>query len=99
MGAKAPTWNTVVGTGNDVNTSGTLSSGLAQSTIQSLFITQKPSITNTAEFNLIYQAANPVNDPNFSVVNGKCFHSAPTEDWDARTRSYSYSVEWTYERV
>jgi hypothetical protein len=94
MGAKTPVW-----TYNDVNVSGQLDPLIAQSSVQSLYITQKPSITNTAEFNLIYQAANPVNDPNFSVVNGKCFHSAPTEDWDARTRSYSYSVEWTYERV
>ena len=97
MGAQDPTWSTTLGA--DVNNSGTLDSSLIQSTIQSLFITQKPSITNTSEFNLIYQAANPVNDPNFTVVNGKCFHSAPTEDWDARTRSYSYNIEWTYERT
>ena len=94
MGAKAPVWNL-----SDVNGYGQLSNLVAQGVTQSLLISQKPSITNTSEFNLIYQAANPVNDPNFTVVNGKCFHSAPTEDWDARTRSYSYNIEWTYERT
>ena len=38
------------------------------------------------------------NDPSFSVRNGKCFHSAPNESWDAIARTYSYSIEWTYER-
>ena len=95
MGAKfAPTWHLT-----DVDAIGTLNPLVAQSTVQNLIINQKPSITNTAEFNLIYQAANPVNDPNFTVVNGKCFHSAPTENWDPRTRSYSYNIEWTYERT
>ena len=46
----------------------------------------------------IFQAINPVNDPNFTVRNGKCFHSAPSESWDAVSRAYSYSIEWTYER-
>ena len=66
--------------------------------LQNLILGQKPSISNANELNYIYQAANPVNDPYFTVANGKCFHSAPTESWDARTRNYTYNVEWTYER-
>lgn len=73
--------------------------GATYEKLQNLFLTQKPSIQNQAELNLIYQAANPVNDPYFTVAPGKCFHSAPTESWDARTRTYSYSIEWTYERL
>lgn len=67
--------------------------------LQQMLLNQKPSISNTPELNYIYFAANPVNDPYFVVPNGKCFHSAPTESWDPRTRNYSYSIEWTYERI
>ena len=66
--------------------------------LQRMFLTEKPSISQTSALNDIFQAANPVNDPNFTVASGKCFHSAPTENWDARTRNYSYNIEWTYER-
>lgn len=66
--------------------------------LQNIYINQKPSVLQPASFNMIYQAVNPVNDPNFTVVNGKCYHSAPTESWDARTRNYTYNIEWTYER-
>jgi len=97
MGNPTVNWNTTIG--SDVNSSGTLSSGVAQSILQGLHITNKPSITNTDEFNIIYQAANPVNDPNFTVVSGKCFHSAPTESWNPKTRSYTYSIEWTFEKA
>lgn len=84
--------------GSDVNTSGLLVNN-KRDILQGLMINQKPSISNTTELNEIYQAANPVNDPYFTVANGKCFHSAPTENWDARTRNYSYNIEWTYERL
>lgn len=66
--------------------------------VQKMFILDKPSILHKGYFEEIYQAANPVNDPTFNVAGGKCFHSAPTETWDARTRTYSYNIEWTYER-
>lgn len=97
MGPANRNWNTTLGT--DVNNSGTLISGSSQSIVQGWLISQKPSITNSGEFNTIYQAANPVNDPNFSVLNGKCYHSAPQESWDARTRQYTYNIEWTYTRL
>lgn len=88
----------------DVNNQNIINSGgvlLSEQTgiLSSLLLGRKPSITNTPELNYIYQAANPVNDPYFQVANGKCFHSAPTESWDARTRNYSYNIEWTYERL
>ena len=64
---------------------------------------KKPSITNTADFAKIFDAANPANETSANgfanpVINGRCFHSAPTESWNARTGQYSYSVEWTFER-
>jgi len=67
--------------------------------LQRMFFNEKPSVSQTPALNDIFQAANPVNDPTFTVANGKCFHSAPTENWDARTRNYSYNIEWTYERT
>ena len=84
----------------NVNNVGNISdSASRRSVLQRMFINEKPSISQTAALNDIFQAANPVNDPTFTVANGKCFHSAPTETWDPRTRNYSYSIEWTYERI
>lgn len=59
----------------------------------------KPSITNVDELNYIFQAANPYNDDNFNIAEGKCYHSPPTETWDPKTGNYSYNIEWTYERI
>lgn len=85
--------------GQDVDINGKLNTDVFDN-IQYSLLKRKPSITNTAAFNAIFQAANPVNDPetNWQVPYGKCYHSAPTENWDARTGNYSYSIEWTYER-
>jgi hypothetical protein len=71
-----------------------------QGNIQKWLLTDKPSNITIpkADLNTIFEATNPVNDPNFTVRNGKCFHSAPSESWDAFSRSYTYSIEWTYER-
>ena len=88
-------WNPVLG--GNVNKSGLVTSNQT-GILSQLFLSQKPSISNTAELNYIYQAANPVNDPYITIVDGKCFHSSPSESWDARTRNYTYSIEWTYER-
>lgn len=85
---------------NNISNGGVLLSNI-RTTLQQLYINNKPSISaaqNTA-LNEIFQAMNPVNDPHFSVANGRCYHSAPNESWDARTRNYSYSIEWTYERT
>jgi hypothetical protein len=67
--------------------------------LQNSLLQKKPSITNSQDFATIFWAANPANDPNFVVVDGRCYHSAPTESWDPRTRNYSYNIEWTYERA
>ena len=93
MGAMTPNWSS-----SGVTSSGVLSSSV-QNIVQGWILSQKPSITNSGELNAIYQAANPANDPNFTIVNGKCFHSSPTESWDAKARNYSYNIEWTYERT
>lgn len=98
MGKQNQNWDSTIGSTSGVNVSGVLNSGVAQSTIRNWLISSKPSISNQAEFEMIYQAANPVNDPNFTVPSGKCYHSAPNESWDARTRNYTYNVEWTYNR-
>jgi hypothetical protein len=84
----------------NVNNSGILFNDI-RNTLQGLYMTYKPSI-NPAQrtaLNEIFQAMNPVNDVYFNVPNGRCYHSAPNESWDARTRNYSYSIEWTYERT
>lgn len=81
-----------------INNTGVLSN--SQVTLMKAYLVNtKPSITNTTELNYIFQAANPVNDDNFQVANGKCYHSAPTETWDPKTGNYSYNIEWTYERI
>jgi hypothetical protein len=98
MGAQSNNWTHNSSFTGDVNTSGTLTTG-AQAKLQTWLISQKPSVVYTGEFNNIYQAVNPVNDPNFTVPNGKCFHSTPTESWDAKSRTYTYNIEWTYERL
>jgi hypothetical protein len=95
MGAITPTWDVTVG-GTDVNSQGLLINN--QTGIMTNLINSKPSITNQSELNYIYQAANPINDPQILATSGKCFHSAPSENWDPRTRNYSYSIEWTYEK-
>jgi hypothetical protein len=89
-------WGTEPGANVDI--SGRIT-GNHDNILKSLMLQQKPSISNNIELNYIYQAANPVNDPYFTVSNGKCFHSAPTESWDAKTRNYTYNIEWTYERA
>ena len=65
---------------------------------------KKPSVTNAGDFQKIFDAANPANEilaNGFTneVINGRCFHSAPTESWNPRTGQYSYSIEWTFERL
>lgn len=82
---------------NIINNSGILGSNQV-SLMKNYLINKKPSITNVTDLNYIFQAANPVNDDNFNVKNGKCYHSAPTETWDPKTGNYSYNIEWTYER-
>jgi hypothetical protein len=75
-------------------------SGPSTLQLQNLFINSKPSNLNMASGDLsaIFEALNPVNDPNFNVRGGKCFHSAPSETWDSYSKTYSYNIEWTYER-
>ena len=72
----------------------------SRANLQHLFTNSKPSNISMASGDLsaIFDAVNPVNDANFSVRSGKCFHSAPTENWDAYSRTYTYNIEWTYER-
>ena len=59
--------------------------------------TNKPSVTNTSDFQKIFDAVNPANE--VGVVTGRVFHSAPTESWNPKTGQYSYSIEWTFERT
>ena len=73
-----------------------------KNSIRNLLFDSRPSAPGPSKdaLTLIYDAVNPANETvYFTVVSGKCYHSAPTESWDARTRTYTYSVEWTYERT
>ena len=90
-------WSSAVGVS-------TLSGADANDGISWWLYNKKPSITNTANFAKIFDAANPANETSangFSnpVIGCRCFHSAPTESWNPRTGQYSYSVEWTFERT
>jgi hypothetical protein len=87
-------FGTVNGRGENIDDSAT-----RRAILQRMLLTEKPSVSQNAALNDIFQAANPVNDPNFTVASGKCYHSAPNESWDARTRNYSYNIEWTFERT
>lgn len=58
-------------------------------------ISQKPSLTNTAELELIHDAVNPIND---GAVSGKVFYGPAEERWNPYTGEYSYQKSWTYER-
>jgi len=91
-------WSDAVGV-TDLNTT----SAATNDSLNWWLYSKKPSITNTADFQKIFDAANPANETaalNYSnpVVAARCFHSAPTESWNPRTGQYSYSIEWTYER-
>jgi len=64
---------------------------------------KKPSITNTSDFQKIFDAANPANETaanGFSnpVVSNRTFYGAPNESWNPQTGQYTYSIEWTFER-
>jgi hypothetical protein len=66
--------------------------------------TRKPSITNSGDFSKIFEAANPANETAANgwanyVIPERVFYSAPQESWNPRTGQYSYSVDWTYERI
>lgn len=72
----------------------------SRSQLQTMLINSKPSNIemSSGDLSAVFEAVNPVNDPNFTVRGGKCFHSAPTENWDSYSKTYTYSIEWTYER-
>jgi hypothetical protein len=74
--------------------------GATRNNVQQWLIGNKPSNIGvcSGDLTMIFEAANPVNDSTITIRNGKCFHSAPNETWDPYSKSYSYSIEWTYER-
>jgi len=68
------------------------------------WLQQKPSVASSAEFQKIFDAANPANETDPSVyanpvIATKVFHSAPQESWNPKTGAYTYSIQWTYERT
>lgn len=80
---------------NDVNVSGLLTTATS-GTVYNWFVTKKPSLTQQSAFRMIYDAANPANDS--GVIRTKVFHSAPVENWNPTTGSFSYNIEWVYNR-
>lgn len=79
---------------NDVDSSGRWTSATA--TGVNYWFAQKPSITQTSYFQGIFDSINPANEA--GVIASKCFYSAPQESWNPKTGTYSYNIEWTYER-
>lgn len=64
---------------------------------------KKPSVTNSSNFQKIFDAANPANETaanGFSnpVVANRTFYGPPNESWNPNTGQYTYSIEWTFER-
>lgn len=57
-------------------------------------VQQKPSVTQTQAFQIIFDAANPANDS--GVIPSKVFYTAPQETWNPKTGRYSYTIEWVY---
>ena len=58
--------------------------------------TNKPSVLGALEFKKIFDAVNPANET--GVVSGRVFYSAPTESWNPKTGTYTYSITWDYEK-
>ena len=71
-------------------------SAATSASVNNWTLTNKPSVLYSSDFEKIYDAVNPANEA--GVVSGRVFHSAPTESWNPKTRSYSYFIEWTFER-
>ena len=80
---------------SNVNASGKMNIPTATG-IRNWFIAQKPSISRSGEFQIIYDAINPANE--VGVIETKVFYDAPQESWNPKTGNFSYSVSWTYER-
>ncbi len=79
---------------SNVNSSGYWT-GVTATGIRNWFA-QKPSLTQTAAFQNIYDAINPANES--GVITSKVFYKEPNENWNFKTGVYTYNVEWTYER-
>jgi hypothetical protein len=90
MGRMTNNW-----TYNDINSSGVWTSVTAAN-VRNWF-QQKPSITKQAYFQTIYDAINPANDSD--VISSKVFYSAPQESWNPKLGTYSYSIEWAFEKT
>mgnify|MGYP006899553595 CR=1 FL=1 len=82
-------------TNGDINGSGVWA-GFTAANVRSWLISEKPSVTRAAEFNGIYEAANPANEASVNAL--KVYYDQPNETWNAHSRNYSFSVSWTYER-
>lgn len=79
--------------GSNTNSSGVWTNATYTGVYNWLF-TQKPSVTNQAAFEVIYDACNPANE--VGVISSKVFYTAPQETWNPKTGQYSYVIEWTY---
>jgi hypothetical protein len=90
MGSISRNW-----TYSNVDASGKLTSPTATG-VRNWLITQKPSISHSGDFQVIYDAANPANEA--GVIPTKVFYDAPQESWNPKSGSYSYSINWSYER-
>lgn len=82
-------------TNGDVDSSGYWS-GATTGNIFHWLVERKPSVTQTAAFSGIYEAANPIRLAN--VVSTKVFYGEPQESWDFKAGLYTFATTWTYEK-
>lgn len=94
MNSFTDNWTAATG---DIISSGGYWSAATSGDINNWTLTNKPSVLYSSDFEKIYNAVNPANEA--GVVPGRVFHGPPQESWNPKTGSYSYSVEWTFERT
>ena len=94
MSPFADNWTSA--TGDIMNSSGYWNASTSGD-IANWTYTNKPSVLYSSDFQKIYDATNPANEA--GVIGNRVFYSAPQESWNPRTGSYSYSIEWTFERT
>ena len=102
MNSFSPNW--LSDSGDIISATGYWDSAVAIGGITNWTYSQKPSVLYNSQFQKIFDAVNPANETlgnGFSnyVISGRCFHSAPQESWNPKTGSYSYSIDWTFERI
>lgn len=91
MDTMSPNWSN-----DDVDSNG-LWTTRTETGVRYWLVGSKPSLLETSSFSGIYEAANPANE--LGVVASKTFYGAPQESWNRKSGAYTYSIEWTFEKI